>query len=227
MKYGFELRALPSIHDSAISKIERLRLATRELPSPWDSNADAQINIDRSGSVHSITVSKLLGKGLKGRIYYQDCVGAFQAVNNDDFGSITFDPRKVELDLFLDNVFLKYVDSFGAYFARLLDEEFIYRDFDAKRSFGAEIRTRVFRLPLAGYFSEELCRTSFGLSAKELVDLLDGAVDTVQKHENGLFLVVTRKIFPADEFDALSRSLHKLIRGNDQHRANLMPWLVD
>ena len=227
MKYIFELRAIPSVHESAQSKIQKFINGTAKLPAPWGSNVEKDVYVDRSGPIHSVSVSKILGNGLKGKIYYGNYCESSEEVNNDDFAAISLDPRKIDLNVFVDQVFMKYVSLFGAYFAGFYDEAFIYKDFDRERSFDGDIRTRIYRLPAVGYFSEQLCQTSFGLRSGELVKLLNGAVDTVQEYEGGLLLVLARKVLPTDEMDALCWSIHRLIRGTDERRCGLMPWVLD
>jgi hypothetical protein len=100
-------------------------------------------------------------------------------------------------------VFLRYVGAFAGYYAEISDDEFIFMDHERRRVLGVDKRRAIYRLPPVCYMHADLCAQALGLSPATVASRLTGKVEHVRGVMDGVFIVLTSKVLPTAEMDAI------------------------
>ena len=115
----------------------------------------------------------------------------------DDRMIVEFDPTEVDLAEVAKTVFPQYVEAFGAYRATIvISDELSLDDWDEICELcrtGKDVNGRdgVHRINSVNYFDRELCRRAFESSPEDILDRLDGKVETARIVADGVLLIVT------------------------------------
>lgn len=155
-----------------------------------------------------MSLSRYLGKGVRGELVYQTRQSCPDTGNADDVVSLSFDPGKMPLSIVLSEVFPQYLSAFDAYTGHVGDEEFLHRDFDAKQG-RFDPRKAVFRLYQACYFDQTLCRRAFDLPPEEVARKVEPIALQVVLDVNGVRLIFSDRVLALDEAEAINREAHE------------------
>ncbi|WP_395684136.1 hypothetical protein [Dokdonella sp.] len=98
---------------------------------------------------------------------------------------------------------MQYVEAFGGYYAEISDDEFIFIDHERRRQLGIDKRSAIYRLPPVCYMHKNLCLQALEVSPAEVVKRLRGKVEDVKETLDGVFVVLTSKVLPTAEMDAI------------------------
>ena len=199
MKYNLEIRAEANTNQTIQSKHANFIEQLSQMPTPWKPASEVHAPDPKGQLSCSVSVSKLLGKPLKGMFVYQFRRPFKATAADDDWIDISFNPEKIDYRTLIETVIVSYVDAFGAYRADLDDDEFIYEEYDQRRERRIDKRTSVFSLSAATYMSNAFCRRALGVDADRVFSTLHGHVSRVQLTENGILIVLTENPLPIHE----------------------------
>lgn len=211
MKYIFEVRAVASQSQSIREKHESLLAGLLGLPPPWGVVNDFPAP-DPGGQLSAVVkAGKILGKGLRGEFVYQFRRQFRESAAHDDYLTLTFDPSKVGYKELVSSVFIKYVSVFDAYYAEILDDDFIFMDYDRRRELGVDKRNGIYRIAPVCYLDKRLCEAALGLQPAQIVQKLTGRVEVVRECLNGVFIVITSEILAATQMDGLCEKVKNVL----------------
>ena len=203
MKYFLEIASIAIQSESIKQKHDFFLRNTQSMPDPWRPSISIEAPDPGRNLSANVRASKLLGKGLNGALYYQFRRSFYDDASQDDHIDITFNPSKLDYAALIDQVLLGYAFSFDAYYAIIGDEKFIHMDFDKERELRIDRRSAIFRISPVNYFRKDLCMRALGLTPAQIVDRLQGNVETAREVRDGVFIVLTSDVLPTEEMDAL------------------------
>lgn len=216
MKYELMLRARANPRESIEAKHERFFARLRDMPHPWGiAGQQAPQPPDVGGhELIGTTISKLLGKGVRGQICYlyrHDGLATEDRAMNDDFVDLSFDPRRVDYRQLVLEALPAYIGAFHGYLAEVFDEEFTHSDFDAWRASGIDSRDGVFRVHPVTFYDATLCQRAFSLSPKQVAERLYGRIEDVRLIHNGVYLIGSSAPLEFEQADRLSQDMKRWI----------------
>jgi hypothetical protein len=203
MKYNFEVRSIARQTQSIVEKHDSFVRGAQHLPLPWQPSADRAAPEPGAALSGILKVSELLGKGLGGQVVYQFRRPFRDEASQDDWIDISFNPARIDYRQLVDQTFLDYAAAFDAYYADIADDEFIYMDFDRVRELGIDKRQSLYRLSPVSYLRRDFCQQALGMSPARIVERLQGKIEVARETLDGVFLVLTSGILPADEMDTI------------------------
>lgn len=196
---------MPSAQQSIEEKHEAFVRGLASLPLPWrPKNVPAVPDIGADLST-SLPVRHLLGKGFRGDVFYRFRQAPHGDAGSDDYLHVTFDPKKIDYRGFVTEVFVPLAVAFDSYFAEILDEEFLFIDYDERKKRGQHRREGFYRLPTVFYMREDYCQRALALSSSEVFTRLQPHVAWVECTRGGVFVVLTLDILATEEIDQLTR----------------------
>lgn len=213
MKYKLEVHSLPSAHQPIEDKHQAFSQALMaSLPSPWRQASIPEVP-DIGGHLSaSVSIKHFLGKAFRGEVYYRHRLALNRGGVSDDRMHLTFDPSKIGYRQFVEVAFLPLALSFDAYFAEILDEEFIFIDHDERSRRAQDARTGLYRLPTVFYMREDYCQRVFSLPAADIARRLEGGAAHVECTGGGVFAVLTFELLPVEAIDGLTQSMGARLR---------------
>jgi len=211
VKYIFEIRSRAVESEPIAQKHTAFLAGLRDLPAPWAVTGSVPAPDPGRELVAVLKVSKFLGPGIRGNLVYQFRRPFRDEGSEDDWINISFNPEKLDYATLVRDVFLKYVVAFRGYYAEILDEEFIFKDYEVHRTLKLNQRRDVFRIAPVTFIDDELCRRAFGFGPDEVVSRLQGHAESVTRTVNGVFIVLTSKVLSFDEADTLTRNARALL----------------
>tara|TARA_B100000745_G_C20081995_1_gene369638 strand:- start:168 stop:809 length:642 start_codon:yes stop_codon:yes gene_type:complete len=203
MKYYLQLRAIAYEDQTIQEKHSGLIAGLSELPNEWRLRADLLAPEAGNDPSAILSVTKLLGKGVKGNIIYQKRRPFTDKAVNDDYIDYRFNPAKVSYAELINTVVPSYILAFTPYYAKVNDEEFTYRDYEKERDLGSDPRYVLYRLPPVSFLDRTYCQRSLDMSPEEVVDKLFGHVAEAKLIANGVYIVLSSKPLPTEEMDKL------------------------
>lgn len=208
MKYKLEVRSIPSAQQSIEEKHDAFSQGVMaSLPPPWRPTGVPPVP-DIGGDLSaSLPVKHFLGKGFRGDVFYRHRNALDRGSVSDDRVHLTFDPSKIEYRKFVETAFVPLALSFDAYFAEILDEEFVFLDYDERKKRAQDARSGFYRLPTVFYMREDHCQRVFSLSAAAIAARLDGHVAHVGCVGGGVFAALTFELLPVEDVDKLTRGI--------------------
>jgi len=200
MRYQLKVNAIALQAQSIEWKHQKLLAGLEGLPAPWGVRGSVSSPDPGTELIAVLKVAKFLGKGLRGELVYQLRRHFFDESSQDDWITIIFNPKKIDYHTLVHNAFLIYASAFNGYYAEISDEEFIFMDFEHRRY---NRRHAIYRIPPVCYMNNDFCARAFDLSPAQIVEKLHGKVEEVREVQNGVFIVLTSKVLPTAEMDAL------------------------
>jgi hypothetical protein len=219
MKYNLMVRSWAKSGETIARKHKAIFDTLAELPPPWGLQGNAPPEIPDPGADLGcgVTISKLLGKGISGRVYY-DYRRTFSGIESSeasfaDFLDMSFNPIKVDFKQLVVDVLPKLIVAFDAYIAHIGDDKFVDLDFDAKRQYPWEgdRRLLVYRITPVCYMDSSICRLNFNLTPEQIAERLEGHVERVCLIHNGIYVVVTSDPLPVEQADVLCHEIKRII----------------
>jgi hypothetical protein len=216
MKYELMLRSRANPRESIEAKHKKFFARLREMPEPWGMAGHELPPTPDCGkdTACSAKLSKRLGKGISGYVYYlyrydfPEDIGMY-----DDFIDLSFDPRRVNYRQLVLDALPAYVEAFDAYTVRVEDDAFFDGDFPKMRELRMDDRHSVYRVHPVSYFDATLCKRAFGLSPKEVAERLDGRIEAVRLIHNGVYLIGCSEPLEFGLADQLSCDMKRWILG--------------
>jgi hypothetical protein len=199
-------------HDFFIKEISKLS-------PPWDLATLEPL--PEIGDNLSLTVSlnKVLGRGLNGGITYTYRGSEYIRDNaqHDDHLFIEFSPQKIDFG-FIVSVFSSYVSAFDCYRATINNRSTARSDWQniAQKceDSGKDVNGRdgIYRINAINYFDRELCLRSFSLSPEQIIERLEGKVESVSLLHDGVFLVYSSKLLERGELENIDSEIRLLLK---------------
>lgn len=197
-------------HHRFLQKISNLRV-------PWNlKNATriADIGTDLSTEV---LLKKHLGKGLKGWIEYNFRNKDYLKDKSlyDDFIFIAFDPKKLDYEYFVKEVFPCYIIAFEGYRSAVANSELEMGDWGIikTRFRGMDMggRNSVFRINAVNYFDRDLCRRAFSLTPEKIVKCLGNKCEDVRMFGDGVLLVYTYAFLEKEDLAKVDSEVRRML----------------
>lgn len=211
MKYHLEVRSVAIQAQSIREKHASFVGMSHRLAPPWCVASDIPAP-DPGGRLSAVVkLDKMLGKGFRGELVYQFRREFRDSAAHDDYLSITFDPQKVDYKGLVSSVFLCFALAFEAYYAEIMDDDFIFKDYDRRRELGIDKRHGVFRIAPVCFLDERLCRAAFGLRPGQIVERLAGKVEEVRETANGVFIAITGAVLASAQMDPLCEEVKEVL----------------
>jgi hypothetical protein len=214
MKYELMIRSRAVKTDPIAAKHTRFFAELSKIPAPWGiAGAPAPEPPDPGRDLGAgVGISKLLGKGISGRVYYVLRRDFEDLGMHDDFLDMSFNPTKVDYKRLVQDELPKIISAFGAYFAELGDAEFVHIDFDAERQAGmGDTRFGVYRIRPVSFFDKTLCERAFGISPGEIARRLEGSVEQVSLLNDGVYIIGSSEPLGIEDADKLCWEMKRLL----------------
>jgi hypothetical protein len=215
MKYEVEVRSRPKKADPISEKHARFFAELSSIDSPWGiRGADIPTPPKDRGFEEDtyLTFSKLLGKGISGREYFNSRAYLEDEAMNDDFFDMSFNPEKVDYRHLVQEVLPKLISAFDGYFAKLGDARFVTIDFDAEEEAGAsDCRFDIYRIYPISFFDRILCKRAFHLNPEQIVSRLARHVENVTLLGDGVYIVGSSEPLQLDDANKLCWTMKKLV----------------
>ncbi|MDC6171350.1 hypothetical protein [Paucibacter sp. XJ19-41] len=204
MKYYLEARSIPCKQQSIEDKHQAFFSGILDLPSPWGSKSIPKLPPIGGNLSVGVGAKEFAGPGLKGSVHYSFRGLDADSAYADDFINLAFNPRKIDYQQLVEQIFIKYVQAMNAYFAEISDDEFIFQDYDERKRLKIDARHGLYRIPAVLYARDDFCRRALGLGAAEVQARLNDRVATSELIQGGVLIVLSRDVLTAPEMDALS-----------------------
>lgn len=217
MKYELIVRSRAQKSESIAQKHARFFSELSKIPQPWGIGGSAFPEPPDPGRNlgAGTSISKLLGKGISGRVYYVYRRDFEDLGMHDDFCDMSFNPERVDYKQLVCEVLPRLILAFHAYFAQVGDTEFGHMDFDAERTAGmGDTRFGVFRIRPVSFFDKILCQRAFGLQPDEIAKRLESHVEKVTLLEGGVYILGSSQPLRIEEADKLCWELKRLVTGS-------------
>lgn len=220
-KYVVEFRHRPVLSDEIGIRHDRFLKNQSGIGEPWQLPCDERVSpSDITGELSSIVdLNGVMGKGLKGEIVYQLRRESYlrDAAQYDDNFAIEFNPKKIDYSDLVLNVFPKLATAFESYRATIYEKSMARLDWreimQQARSSGKDVNGRdgVYRINVINYFDRELCQRAFGLSPENIVDRLNGNVESVSLLNDGVLLVYSSQLLDKSEHEKVDHEIKSLL----------------
>jgi hypothetical protein len=214
MKYELMVRSRAKQDESIPSKHAAFFLELSKISAPWGIDGHAPPPAPDPGVAlgAGAPFSKMLGKGIKARVYYVFRREFKDLGMHDDFFDMSFNPMQAPYKQLLYEVLPRYILGFDAYYAHVGDSEFGYLDFDAERQAGfGDTRFGVYRVYPVMYCDAVLCDRSFGRTPKEIIARLQGRVEHATLIKDGVYIIATSEPLELERANKLSWEVKKAI----------------
>ena len=216
LKIEFRRRALPSesINDSHYSFLE----GVSELDSPWNLGKLETLADIGSDLTLSVSLNKALGRGLKGDLVYTYRGSEYirDTAQYDDNIFIEFSPDKISLETII-NILRVYVPAFNCYKVVVHNWAIVRTDWpsivERCEDSGKDVNGRdgVYRINAINYFDRELCQRAFNLSPEQIIERLDGKVESVSLLHDGVLLIYSSKYLERDKLEKIDSEIRPLL----------------
>ena len=204
-KWNLNVKHHANVNDDIVGRHKQFLTALKGLGKPWEipTNKSSEAKPVRPGELCEVVqLGSVLPGKMKGHIVYPVRVRPY-IDDQDDILNIEFNLNDVNFHVFATQIFTHYVAAFEAYRAELYFDAASIIDYpEIQKIFfdtGKNLNSRdgIYRIGSLGYYSDELCKKSFGLSSKEVVKRLKGSVEDVYEHHDGVIIIYSSK--PVDE----------------------------
>lgn len=217
-KYKLELRhrarpgeVFSERHEAFLKEISRLGF-------PWNLVGSGPLPDIGSELIVSLSLDKVLGSGIKGRITYVyrglSCIE--DSAQYDDSIFIEFYGDKVSSSDLI-KILPVYIQAFDCYRATIHNWSITRSDWpkvvDACNGTGKDVNGRdgVYRINAINYFDRELCHRAFGLSPEQIVKRLDGKVESVSLLNDGVFIIYCSRPMSREEHENINAEVRALL----------------
>ncbi|QKF50570.1 hypothetical protein [Pseudomonas graminis] len=217
--HKLEFRHRPKFSEPIEKRHEIFLEKLSGLGKPWDLAGAVEVPDIEDELVISVSLDKVLPKGIKGRIVYSLRSEKYleDDAQFDDSLFVDFSIAKTDYSDLLKRVFPAYVQAFGAYRAALHDWSVTRSDWPAvvaacdatKKDVNG--RDGVFRINAVNYFDEELCLRAFGKSPQQIISCLKGHVEEASELDGGVLIVVSYTPLSTSEIATAGERLKKLL----------------
>lgn len=213
MKYRFELSSRTNVNSSLEQKHEKIIKALKQIVSPWGIN-DGIYPVPEFGEamIAVFKLDKILGKGIKGNIIYRFRRLIEDHSLDDDVMNIEFNPKKIDYDFLITEVFKKYIEFFEPYAAQIFNEEVIYQDFELSQNMN--LRIDFIRFYPVSYFDAKYCKDSLGVTVLELKYLLMGKVEKVELYNDGIIILGSSKLLDTEQTNKIDIQIKALLQNS-------------
>jgi len=212
MKFIFEISSRAKLDISAEIKHEKLINFLKSVDAPWGIDKNLSIPFPGFGMEFTATVvlNKFIGNSIKMSIFYRYRNNLTDDTLSDDRIYIEFNPKKVDYNYLLTNIFPLFIEHFDAYFADIFDFPLIYKDYEEKR-FGNR-RHVINRVYPVSFYDEKLCNSFFKRKPKEIVRLLEGHVHSAKVFNNGVLIIEDTRPLSMDESENFEKKIKLLLK---------------
>lgn len=210
MKYSLMIRSRPT--EDILKRHDRFMTLLSGLRNEWGLSEGADVPTVKDPGTDSrreVNLSKYFHKGIHAIISYQNRKYLEDRARFDDYFTMEFAPSKFDYALLCMDIFMRYVESFGAYYGEIGDEELIYLDFDRKRKI--EARNAVYRIYPVCFFDRQLCDKGFHLTPEEIARRVAASVEKASNSSNGIHVVASSKIVSIEESNTIDMKLKNLL----------------
>ena len=217
MKYELMLRSRARKSEPIAEKHSRFFTEFSNIPAPWGIGENLiPVQPDPGRNLGAgINITKLLGKGISGRVYYVLRRNFEDLGMHDDFFDMSFNPKNVDFRSFVYDALPRLILAFDAYLARVGDVEFCYLDFDGERDAGlGDPRFGGYRIFPISFFDKTLCERAFGMNPNEIAERLQGRVECVKLLKDGIYIIGDSRPLKIEESDKLCWEIRRIITGN-------------
>lgn len=163
---------IESLHEIFLEKI-------RHSDEEWNLKSLKPFIAKQNSPVEVLSVTKALPSGASGYITYTARAEAFiydQSLTDD---SIVIDVKEGKIEFTrVKNLFLSYIEAFGAYRAQVLNEQIMLEDFQIINKYYMDYKVEpdgrwgVYRFGACNFFDVKLLNRSLNKSAKEVFSIL-------------------------------------------------------
>jgi len=221
-KYEIELRYRAIVSESIECCHNRFMAGLEKIPVPWGlKEADVQIQLPDIGDdlLSVCDLSSALGNGIKGHsVYVLRSADYLQdKAQYDDNVAIKFDPKKINFNYLVEEIFPLYIKAFLPYRATIQSSDIANADWpeiaDKCNSTEKDVNGRdgVYRINAVNYYDRELCQRAFDLSPEQIIERLDGKVESVSLLLDGVMLIYSSKLLERDELEKIDAEVKALL----------------
>lgn len=220
-KYVIGLRHRPNPNDDIGIRHKRFISRQSEVSKIWAIPDAGVIDLPEiTGELVSvIDLNYLTEERLDGQIVYslRDEKYLRDNAQYDDHVSIEFDPDKINYSDLVLNVFPIFVTAFESYRAAIYERKIARSDFreiiKSCSDSGKDINGRdgVYRINAINYFDRELCWRAFNLSPEQIIDRLEGKVESVSSLHDGVLLIYSSKFLDHDDLEKIDSEIRPLL----------------
>jgi len=218
-KWTFHLNHQANVNNDIVKRHERFLETLRGLGKPWEIpiNKASQANPVRPGELcEIIQLGSVLPGKMKGNIVYPVRIKPY-IDDKDDHLNINFNLNNVDFKVFSTQIFKHYISSFDAYRAEIYFDAASAIDFpEIQKIFfdtGKNLNARdgIYRIGPLCYFSDELCKKSFGFTSREVVNRLKDDVEDVYEHHNGVIIIYSSEPVDKETYFKIDKELRPLL----------------
>ena len=136
---------------------------------------------------------------------------------DDDKIIIEFKPKDVDYHNLICNVFPKMISAFECYRAVIYGETMTLDEFNQMVELhyetGKDVNGRdgVYQFAPVSFFDRELCRRAFDLTPAQIVERLEGNVESVYEHYDGLIIIYSSAILTKEQMRGVNDKLQPLL----------------
>lgn len=221
MKYDLVMRSWARCNESIAMKHEAVFTGLARVPPPWGIGEQTPPEAPDPGSSLGcgVTISRMLGKGIHGRVYY-DFRRRFDGWEvtpdvHDDFLDMSFNPERVDYRQLVVDSAPQLALLLNAYIVEIGDAEFVHMDFNAIRQepWEGDRRLFVYRVFPVSFFDGMMCHRAFGMRPEEVLQRVKGTAEDVRLVGDGVYILGSSDPLPLAEADRLTWELTECITG--------------
>jgi hypothetical protein len=212
MKYMLTLRSRPIQAETIEEKHAAFFRNVSSLAGCWGFHTGVP-SLPAMGEqlISVVNLSKLLGRGLKGRMTYVFRSAPQDKAMYDDVLYLEFDPRKIDYSYLVNHVFPTYITAFAGYRGELGDIAFVDQDFEHEREIDS--RHGIYRIYPVSFYDHLLSQRAFGLNPTEVAARFNDVVERVGVLGNGVLIIASSEILSFAEADQLTKNLRHRLMG--------------
>jgi hypothetical protein len=163
-----------------------------------------------------VSLTKMLK--VKANVRYANRWWLRDSGGEDDYLVLEFDPGRADYAALTGHVLRHFVEAMDGYLAEGGDEKLVHLWFEEWRMEKGDYRDAVNRLFPLNYFDAELCRRAFGMTPRQVVAAVEGAVERAEVWRDGALVYVTTEVLPVDQLDARCREADRRLPRDDRWR---------
>jgi len=206
------VRARPDKNETVPAMHERVMAAFNELEDDfWSFNWERPPVAQEPGTqpAEIISMTRYLPKRVKGEVSYANRKHLEDRGAHDDYFACDFIPKNVDYEAAVSTFFPACISGLSAYVGEIFDQEFAHVDGIEGRRVNS--REGVYRIQPVNFFDKELCRRAFDKTPAAIVKLLRGEVESVERFNDGVMIILSSSVMTMEEADTLGGEVKKLL----------------
>lgn len=216
--FEFEFRHRSTPNESLNDRHANFINVISKLNIPWNLKELKALPDIGSDLTLTLSLSGVLGKGINGKLVY--IYKGYEYLQDnaqyDDNIFIEFNLNKVDVETII-NIFKVYIVAFDCYRASVNNIDVSSEDWDGIveecNSTGKDVNGRdgIYRINAINFFDRELCLRAFNLSPEQIIERLEGDVESVSLLHDGVLLIDRSNFLESDEFEKIDSKIRSLL----------------